>query len=236
MPYDASFPTPAMTDSWGEESTQDLLQNPSSELSFPSDRAKLMPEPNVMVAEAAPRRSELVLDRGGSDTHSIVDTTLLRSGEDSQFSLSASTETRLSHVLKAVSAAGFDSLDDAVVAYYVQSLKHNKRLWQEQRLSRIRRLPVLLEQLHLAAQSWGEWQRRSFQEQIIKSTEDIVVAELEAHLAAKRPNCCNSACDTEHPGQVCKHKVTEVADNEAEVSSRSHSTHCAELSAMLTRA
>ncbi|KAL4815807.1 hypothetical protein BDW67DRAFT_185526 [Aspergillus spinulosporus] len=39
---------------------------------------------------------------------------------------SASTEARLSHILKAVAAAGFDSLDNAVVTYYAKPLKEDE--------------------------------------------------------------------------------------------------------------
>jgi hypothetical protein len=124
---------------------------------------------------------------------------------------SASTEARLSHVLKAVAEAGFESLDKAVVAYYAKSLKDDEKLGQEQRLNRIRRLPVLLKELHLASEGWCRWQRRSFQEQFIKSTEDILIAELEDHFAAR--------ADPQHgqPNQAPKHKARGKADIEAEV-------------------
>lgn len=221
MPYDDSFPTPAMTDTWGEGSTLSLLRNSPSELVSPSDGAKLLTEPQAAAAEVVAKRSEVVSDGRTPEAQSIVNMTLSRSKGNAQLGTFTSTGGRLSHVLEALAAAGFDSLDDAVVAYYVESLQDNERLRQEQRLSRIRRLPVLLKQLHLAAQGWGEWQRRSFQEQMIKSTEDIIVAELEDHLAAKRPSCHNSTCSTEHPGQACKHKERDETDIEAQVSMRS---------------
>jgi hypothetical protein len=194
-----------------------------------------MAEPDASIGEAAHGSSEVMSDRRVPDTHSTVDTTLSRPGEDTQLDTSASTGDRLLHVLKAVTAAGFDSLDDAVVAYYVESMKDNERLRQEQRLSRIRRLPVLLKELHLAAQGWGQWQRRAFQEQIIKSTEEIVITELEDHLAAMQSDCRNSSCNPEQTGRACKHKARDEADIEAEVSLSSHPIPCARVSDILTR-
>ncbi|KAF2025025.1 hypothetical protein EK21DRAFT_93606 [Setomelanomma holmii] len=217
MPHDASFPIPGMTDPWGDESNLNLLWNSPQELPFLSDGFKPLTETDAVVAEAVTGRSQIVSDRIIQDTPSIVNTTLPRSEETTQLGTSASSGGRLSHVLEAVAAAGFDSLDDAVVAYYVESLKDNERLRLQQRLGRIRRLPALLKQLHLAAQGWGKWQRRQFQEQMIKSTEDIVIAELEDHLAAKRPNRHNSTCSTGNPCQACKQEAKDVADYEAEL-------------------
>ncbi|THC90237.1 hypothetical protein EYZ11_010298 [Aspergillus tanneri] len=146
----------------------------------------------------------------------LLDEAMPAAGQDeaglgSLLDTSASTEARLSHVLKAVAAAGFESLDNAVVAYYAKTLKDDEWLGQEQRLNRIRRLPVLLKELHLASEGWCQWQRRSFQEQVIKSTEDILIAELEDHLTAR--------ADPDHgqPNQAFKHKARDEADIEAEV-------------------
>ncbi|KAA8643877.1 uncharacterized protein ATNIH1004_008073 [Aspergillus tanneri] len=159
----------------------------------------------------------------------LLDEAMPAAGQDeaglgSLLDTSASTEARLSHVLKAVAAAGFESLDNAVVAYYAKTLKDDEWLGQEQRLNRIRRLPVLLKELHLASEGWCQWQRRSFQEQVIKSTEDILIAELEDHLTAR--------ADPDHgqPNQAFKHK----ARDEAILRLRSVKSHRAKPSAMLT--
>ncbi|KAJ5233190.1 hypothetical protein N7468_006146 [Penicillium chermesinum] len=129
----------------------------------------------------------------------------------------ASTEARLSPVLKAVAAAGFESLDSALVAYYAKSVKEDDRLGQEQRLNRIRRLPVLLKELHLASEGWGQWQRRSFQEQVIKSTEDILIAELENHLAARSANAHQLAGAGGPSRQAFRYKAQDETDIEAEL-------------------
>ncbi|KAE8153718.1 hypothetical protein BDV25DRAFT_149016 [Aspergillus avenaceus] len=138
----------------------------------------------------------------------------------------ASTEARLLPVLKAVAAAGFDSLDSALVAYYTKSVKEDDRLGQEQRLNRIRRLPVLLKELHLASEGWGQWQRRSFQEQVIKSTEDILIAELENHLAARGSNPHPLTGGGGPSSPAFKHRARDEADIEAEVRSTPSSHPC----------
>nr|QCC62996.1 hypothetical protein [Phoma sp.] len=169
-----------MTDSWGEAPTPSLSWNSAAGLPFLLDGDMAMADPNATMIEAPPDRQEIATDRRVFDAQSISNTA------SSQLDSSALTAERLSHVLKAVSAAGFSSLDDAVVAYYAEFCKDDERLRQAQRLNRIRRLPVLLKELHLAAQGWGQWQRRSFQEQIMRSAEDIVITELEEQLLAKR--------------------------------------------------
>lgn len=223
-----------MTDPWVEASTPNLSWNSGPGLPFLLDEDMTLAEPDVVIAEVTPERYELMSDKPAPDAHSTVDTMLSGPKDDSQLDNFALTEARLSHVLKAVSAVGFDSLDDAVVAYYANFSKGDERLRQAQRLSRIRRLPILLKELHLAAQGWGEWQRRSFQEQIIKSTEDIVISELENYLAIRRPDHYNSTCSTEHPCQACKYKERDETYVEAEVSSSCHPVCRTKFSAILT--
>ena len=170
-------------------------------------------ETDAAVFEATIERSGLVSERRTMGTQNGI------SREEPQLDTSASIEARLSQVLKAVDEAGFDSLDSAVVAYYKKSLKGNEWLRQEQKLHRMRRLPVLLKELHVSAQGWGQWERRNFQEQIIKSTEDILFAELEDHLASRRPTPHNSPCSADQSGQTYQHKEEEETDVEAEVRS-----------------
>ncbi|KAJ5195613.1 uncharacterized protein N7498_009051 [Penicillium cinerascens] len=190
------FPTPSMTDPWEEAPTSIPSWNSATRQPILLDEAM----PAAGQDEAAPERYEPGSDRG-----------------EYLLGTSASTEARLSHVLKAVAAAGFESLDNAVVAYYAKSLKDDEWPGQEQRLNRIRRLPVLLRELHLASQGWCQWQRRSFQEQVIKSTEDILIAELEDHLAARGNDPHNLIGGTRQPSRAFKHKARDEADIEAEL-------------------
>lgn len=226
--HDMFFPTPVMTEVWGEESTPNLSWDSGQELpNFLSDRPMAQVEPGEAVDGAAPAggRRELVLEKRMPETHNAVDTAMPLPKTTSQLKPSALTGERLVHILKAVAAAGFDSLDDAVLAYYTENLKDEDQLRQQQRLSRIRRLPVLLKELHLAAQDWGPWQRRGFHEQIIKSTEDIIVTELQEHLSTGRSDHCKSNCSTEQRCQTCKQMAMDETDIEAEVSSSSDAIH-----------
>jgi hypothetical protein len=200
------FPSPALTDPWKDTSATEIHWNSTMQLPFSVEK----PMPTA--------ESDAVSDREFSTMRSTIPTPIPPSREESQLEASASVKDRLSHVLKAVDAAGFDSLDSAIIAYYKKSLDENEGLRREQRLNRIRRLPALLKELHLAAQGWSQWQRRGFEEQIIKSTEDILFAELEDHLASRRTDAQSSTCSTEQPGSTCKHRTRADAEIEAEVS------------------
>jgi hypothetical protein len=189
-----------MTDPREEAPTSVLSWNSATKQPILLDEAM----PTGGQDEAAHERYELGSDRG----EYLLDT-------------SASTESRLSHVLKAVAAAGFESLDNAVVAYYTKSSK-DEWLGQEQRLNRIRRLPVLLKELHRASEGWCQWQRRSFQEQVIKSTEDILIAELENHLTARGPDPHHLTGSTGQPSQAFKQKARDEADIESQVRQPNH--------------
>lgn len=190
-----------MTHTWDEAPTSTLSGDSATKQHILLDEGRLTGGQD----ETAPEKYELQSELG----EHYLDT-------------SASTEARLSHVLKAVAAAGFESLDNALVAYYAESLKDDEWPGQEQRLNRIRRLPVLLKELHVASQGWGQWQRRSFQEQVIKSTEDILIAELDDHLAARGPSRQSSVSASGQLSQGFRHKARDEADIEADVSQCSH--------------
>ncbi|KAJ9484380.1 hypothetical protein VN97_g8991 [Penicillium thymicola] len=202
---DLAFPFPTPTEDLGME--YDCFLELSNKDFFPTPSMTDIreEEPTAILSQNSATNQPILLDEdmpaAGQDEAELgllLDT-------------SASTEARLSHVLKAVAAAGFESLDNAVVTYYAKSLKDDERLGQEQRLNRIRRLPVLLKELHLASEGWCHWQRRNFQDQFIKSTEDILIAELEDHLAAR------AGPQHGQPNQAPKHKARGKADIEAEV-------------------
>ncbi|KAJ5654825.1 hypothetical protein N7490_001828 [Penicillium lividum] len=187
MPDKKFFPTPSLADPQEETPTSILMWNAATK------------QPG-MLDDAARERYDF-----GSDPEEFV------------LDPAASIEARLSLMLKAAAAAGFESLDSALVAYYAKSVKEDDRLGQEQRLNRIRRLPALLKELHLASEDWGQWQRRSFQEQVIKSTEDILIAELENHLAAQSANAHQLAAGGGPSSQAFRHKAQDEIDIEAEL-------------------
>ncbi|KAM0358478.1 hypothetical protein HYE67_009787 [Fusarium culmorum] len=197
----------------------------------PGNRAAPTVDKQVSVSafEASLETGDIASDRSVQDAYNAPSTT-----GDNHPESPASIQDGLSQVLKAVEAAAFDSLDSAVIAYYQRSSKGNEWLRQEQRLNRMRRLPVLLKELHLAAQGWGQWERRNFQEQIIKSTEDILFAELQDHLATRRSSPHGSPCSMEQRGQAHQHMMEHDTDPEAEVSLQEASNAPYRTSIMLT--
>lgn len=44
-------------------------------------------------------------------------------------------------------------------------------------MSRNRQLPVILAQLRRASCAWSDWERRGYEEEVLKSAEDICMAE-----------------------------------------------------------
>lgn len=93
---------------------------------------------------------------------------------------------RVRHVMEQAAAVGFETLDEAVAAYYTETFEDMPSLYQEQRLSRNRRLPRLLNTLHSAAKGWSEWERRGFQEQITLGAEEVLVQELNTYITQQR--------------------------------------------------
>ncbi|KAH7004560.1 hypothetical protein EDB82DRAFT_487142 [Fusarium venenatum] len=212
FPDSTFFPSPAITDTWGELPTPDLSSwDTTTKPHSTENRATPIIDKHVSPFEAALEIVEVASDRSAQDVHDAIST------GDGHVETQVPIEDRLSQVLKAVDAAGFDSLDSAVIAYYQRSSKGNEWLRQEQRLNRMRRLPILLKELHLAAQGWGQWERRNFQEQIIKSTEDILFAELQDHLAARRSSPHGSPCSVEQRGQGRQQMTEHDTDPEAEL-------------------
>ncbi|KAL0938227.1 uncharacterized protein CTRU02_207958 [Colletotrichum truncatum] len=99
---------------------------------------------------------------------------------------SGSVQNRVRHVMEQAAAVGFENLDEVLAAYYTENFEDMPSLHQEQRLSRNRRLPWLLNTLHSAAKGWSEWERRGFQEQITQGGEELLVQELNAFVSQQR--------------------------------------------------
>ncbi|KAH7116594.1 hypothetical protein B0J13DRAFT_630226 [Dactylonectria estremocensis] len=97
-----------------------------------------------------------------------------------------SSQGRVRYVIEQAAAVGFETLDEAVAAYYTETFENMPALYQEQRLSRNRRLPRLLNTLQSAAKGWSEWERRGFQEQITVGAEELLVQELNTFITQQR--------------------------------------------------
>ncbi|KAG9250297.1 basic-leucine zipper transcription factor [Emericellopsis atlantica] len=90
----------------------------------------------------------------------------------------ASLDERFECIMEQVEAAGFENFDAMVTAYYTQSFSPTSALADEQRLSRNRRLPQVISDIHAAASgSWSEWERKGFQDEILRTAEGMLTSE-----------------------------------------------------------
>ncbi|KAL6872006.1 basic-leucine zipper transcription factor [Trichoderma novae-zelandiae] len=80
-------------------------------------------------------------------------------------------------IMQNVQAAGFDSFDALVSAYYCDTFAETSPLANEQRLSRNRRLPKVIDDVFRATKEWSSWERRGFQEEILKTAESMLTSE-----------------------------------------------------------
>ncbi|KAK7954794.1 hypothetical protein PG988_015488 [Apiospora saccharicola] len=96
--------------------------------------------------------------------------------------LSAPLEERFAYVLRCARGAGFGSFDALALQYYARDFAPASDLALEQRLSRRRHLPGLLAELRARAgapssSSWSDWQRRGYQEEMLRAAEEICAGE-----------------------------------------------------------
>ncbi|KFY93017.1 hypothetical protein V500_03961 [Pseudogymnoascus sp. VKM F-4518 (FW-2643)] len=89
----------------------------------------------------------------------------------------ASMEDRIGYVISCAKQVGFDSLDSLVSAYYTRPFAEVSSLSAEQRISRHRRLPQVLAQLRQQITTWTQWERTGFEDEILRTAEDICAAE-----------------------------------------------------------
>ncbi|RFU76198.1 bzip transcription factor, bzip-1 [Trichoderma arundinaceum] len=89
----------------------------------------------------------------------------------------ASLDERIESIMETVQAAGFDSFDALVSAYYCDTFGEASPLANEQRLSRNRRLPKVIDDVFQATKQWSSWERRGFQEEILKTAESMLISE-----------------------------------------------------------
>lgn len=86
-------------------------------------------------------------------------------------------DERLEYVLSCTRAAGFESFDALVTAYYNGNFEDSSPLAIEQRLSRNRGLPNVVADVFRDARRWSDWERRGFDEELLKTTESMLVSE-----------------------------------------------------------
>ncbi|KAM0515861.1 hypothetical protein ACHAPE_005940 [Trichoderma viride] len=86
-------------------------------------------------------------------------------------------DERMEGIMEKVRAAGFESFDALVSAYYCGSFREASPLANEQRLSRNRRLPKVINDVFHATTQWSPWERRGFHEEIFKTAESMLKSE-----------------------------------------------------------
>lgn len=86
-------------------------------------------------------------------------------------------DERFEYVLYCLRTAGFESFDGLVTAYYSSSFDESSTLAMEQRLSRNRGLPNVIAELFRSAGCWSDWERRGFHEELLKTTEMMLITE-----------------------------------------------------------
>lgn len=90
----------------------------------------------------------------------------------------ASLDERFECIMEQVDAAGFESFDAMATAYYTQAFGESSALADEQRLSRNRRLPKVLSVVYSsAAGGWSDWERKGFEDEILRTAESVLTNE-----------------------------------------------------------
>ncbi|KAI9152064.1 Transcription factor lcsF [Paramyrothecium foliicola] len=95
----------------------------------------------------------------------------------SMASQQTSLDERFERIMEQVEAAGFDSFDALVTTYYSAKFGEVSPLAHEQRLSRNRRLPKVVADVFHATGQWSGWERTGFYEEILRSTESMLINE-----------------------------------------------------------
>ncbi|TGJ88323.1 hypothetical protein E0Z10_g446 [Xylaria hypoxylon] len=82
-------------------------------------------------------------------------------------------EEQFEDVLTCARRVGFDSFDTMALHYYTRNFHPASAVAQEQRLSRNRRLPELLAGLRKQSSTWSNWQRRGYQDEMLKAAGEV---------------------------------------------------------------
>lgn len=86
-------------------------------------------------------------------------------------------DERVSSILAYMKTMGFENFDQFASTYYCHHFRDTSLICNEQRLSRNRRLPTVLASVCDNATKWSSWERRGFQEEILKATEAMLLSE-----------------------------------------------------------
>jgi hypothetical protein len=89
-----------------------------------------------------------------------------------------SIEARMNYILDAAKEAGLQNFDELVAAHYTYSPHAPATTQQDQWLGRDRRPSQFLRNSCKAAEGWCDWERRGFEEEIMRGAEDAMRQEL----------------------------------------------------------
>ncbi|CAH0052361.1 unnamed protein product [Clonostachys solani] len=89
----------------------------------------------------------------------------------------APLDERFECIMNQVEAAGFDNFDQVATTYYSQTFNGQSPMADEQRQSRGRRLPQVLSGVYGSSSQWSDWERKGFQEEILKTAESMLTVE-----------------------------------------------------------
>lgn len=98
----------------------------------------------------------------------------------------ASLESRIAYILQQAALVGFENLDALAAEYYTANFCKTSALFSDQTLSRNRRLPKLIATIQQAAKEWSEWEHRGYQQEVVKSAEELLLAELAGFKSSPR--------------------------------------------------
>ncbi|QUC19026.1 uncharacterized protein UV8b_03267 [Ustilaginoidea virens] len=89
----------------------------------------------------------------------------------------SSFDDKFRRIMTEVEAAGFNSFDDLVSAYYIRPFEDVSHLATQQRISRNRGLPRILGDIFAATSQWTTWEKHGIQQEILKISEELLEQE-----------------------------------------------------------
>ena len=85
-----------------------------------------------------------------------------------------SISERFESIMDRVEAVGYENFDRLVAAYYSETFPKSSPLYNEQWLSRNRRLPQVLSEIFGSSTEWTSKERQGLNEEILKITESVL--------------------------------------------------------------
>lgn len=85
----------------------------------------------------------------------------------------ASIEEKIEFVLSCVEQVSFDSLESFITTFYAYDFEDASSLAFEQRISRNRRLPLVMAELRKLSVSWTRWESSGYENEVLRTAEEI---------------------------------------------------------------